>query len=234
MTKIEKLETAVGKPIEQWNVSDLDKFSLEENLELLQLMKEPEVIGECVKRSKNNKEVVDILVPLYVKSLVSDAENMANNILKNKEDGSATNDESKAKTLELLDKSLYHKLVAYLVLISTFEDYDIQSKEIEIKEAIGELKEVICGIVSTNLESCYSLVIELFELLFPLRSRYFDKFKVDILDDEDKRLETALDDVHSLEMMIMEQLQAMNVGGAELPDAIKEDLAKANEGDKNE
>ncbi len=235
MTKIEQLETAVGKPIEQWNVSDLEKFSLKENLELLQLMKEPEVIGECVKRSKNNKDVEDVLVPLYVKSLVSDAENEANDILKSKEDGSITYEEAKTKTIALLDKGLYHSLVAYLVLISTFEDFDIQNKEIEIKEYIGQLKEVICAIVKTNLESCYSLVIELFELLFPLRSRYFDKFKVDILDDEDKRLEKALDEVHALEMMIMEQLQALNIGGAELPDAIKEDLAKSEgDGDKNE
>ena len=233
MTKIEQLETAVGKPIEQWNVSDLDKFSLEENLELLQLMKEPDVIGECVKRSKNNKEVEDVLVPLYVKSLVSEAESEANTILKGKEDGDITNEDAKTKTIALLDKSLYHKLVAYLVLISTFEDFEIQKKEIDIKTDIGQLKEVICAIVKSNLESCYSLVIELLELLFPLRSRYYDKFKVDILDDEDKRLESALDDIHSLEMMIMEQLQAMNIGDAELPDAIKEELAKS-EGDKNE
>ena len=234
MTKIEQLETAVGKPIEQWNVSDLDKFSLKENLELLQFMKEPDVIGECVKRSKNNKDVEDVLVPLYVKSLVSDAENLANDILKDKEDGNITNEDAKTKTIDLLNKSLYHKLVAYLVLISTFEDYDIQSKEIDIKEQIGQLKEVICAIVKTNLESCYSLVIELLELLFPLRSRYYEKFKIDILDDADKRLETALDDIHSLEMMIMEQLQAMNVGAPDLPDAIKEDLEKSGEGDKNE
>ena len=233
MTKIEQLETAVGKPIEQWNVSDLDKFSLKENLELLQLMKEPDVIGECVKRSKNNKDVEDVLVPLYVKSLVSDAENEANDILKGKEDGSVANEDAKTRTIAMLEKSMYHKLVAFLVLISTFEDYDIQSKEIEIKENIGQLKEVICAIVKTNLESCYSLVIELFELLFPLRSRYYEKFKVDILDDEDKRLETALDEVHTLEMMIMEQLQALNVEDAELPDAIKEDLAK-QEGESNE
>lgn len=233
MTKIEQLETAVGKPIEQWNVSDLDKFSLKENLELLQLLKEPSVIGECVKRSKNNKDVEDVLVPLYVKSLVSDAENEANDILKDKEDGNIANEDAKTRTIAMLDKSMYHKLVAFLVLISTFEDYDIQSKEIEIKENIDQLKEVICAIVKTNLESCYSLVIELFELLFPLRSRYYEKFKVDVLDDEDKRLETALDEVHALEMMIMEQLQAMNVGDAELPEAIKEDLAKS-EGESNE
>ena len=225
MTKIEQLEAAVGKKIEQWNVSDLNKFSLEENLELLQFLKEPDIINECLTRSENNKEVADVLVPLYVKSLISSAEHEANDILSDKEKSTITNDEYKQRIEALLTKSMYHKLVAYLLIISTIEDYDLKSKEIEIMEQVSQLKEVICGIVSTNLESCYSLIVDLFELIFPLRSRYFEKYKVDILDDEDKRLEKALDDVHSLEMMIMEQLQAMNLEESpDLPDAIKDEL----------
>ena len=220
MEEIQKLETAVGKPVEQWNVDDINKFSLEENNELLQLLKNPDVVSECLERSsKTDKEVADILVPLYIKAQVSTAEKEANDILVKLEDDEIGKEEARADILKMLDnKSMYHHLVAYLLLISVFQDEDVSKYEIDIKTCIGSLKEIICGLTSTMLDTLYTLIMDLFELIFPLRSRYYEKYQVDILDDEDKRLENAMDSIHDYEKNIMIQLQSL------MPDGEEKDL----------
>lgn len=209
MEEIEKLETAVGKKIEQWNVSDLEKFSLDENLELLQLLKQPKVISECLGRSKANREVADILVPLYIKSLLSSAENAANDLLRDHESGKITLSElqTKIETDFLNNSSFYFKLTGAVIILSLVPEYELSKYEIDLKTSISQLKEVICGLSEKALNECYTLILDLLELLFPLRSKYFQKYEIDLLDDEDERLSTTLDSIHEYELFITEQIK---------------------------
>jgi len=233
MEKVEKLEAAVGKPIEQWNVSDLEKFSSEENLELLQFLKEPAVITECLNRSKNNREVADLFVPLYVKSKLTTAERDANDLLVLEEDGKINKDTLLKEVEEKLinNECFYHKLAGYLIIISMFPDYKLEEQIEQIKAAVANLKEVICGLTDNDLFNCYSLIMELNNMLFPFRAKYFNKYNVDVLDDEDKRLSNTLDTIHAFEMEIKQQLESMAIQNDDIPEAILSELNSDEEGD---
>ena len=195
MKEIEQLEAAVGKKVEQWNAKDLQVLAEKQDSEMLQLFKNPIVLNECITRSKGNTDVEDILYPLSIKLLMTDAENKGNDLLielekkEIDEKGLISGCESM-----MSDKDYYKHLAAYLILINKCPDYDLKIHEDSIRSDIASLKEIICAFSSgDSFLSLYSLISDLMELIFSLRAGYFQKYSVDILDDADHRLEDVID-----------------------------------------
>ena len=234
MEEIVKLEEFIGNPVEKWTIDDMVR--LNENAELLSLLKSSEVTSEILSRSKDNRDIADLFVPLYIKSKLTDAEQFANNILYEEQEKKITSDELYKKLLEMLNNDFYFQLAAYLVLISKFPDvYDCSKDEIKIKEAISNIKEITIGFVERDLDSTYTLIMELLELVFPLRSRYFEKYNVDILDDDDERLSKALDTIRVFEYKVQEELkQQFSEMTQQDVDDITEILDKEDKGEANE
>ncbi len=224
MEKIEKLETAVGKKVEQWNVSDLQKFSLEENADAAALLAEPAVVGECLVRSKGNKEVADVLMPLTIQAMYKQGFDDANSILeeavkgidddviKNGEIGDVLSGLGEDDKNALADKceklaekgTAYQKAAAYVLMITALPDRDVRTHELDIKKAANDIKESICALAVTNLVGCYSLIFRLEELLFPLRAKYFAKYQDDIIDDSDGHFDKALNAIHAYEHSVQD------------------------------
>jgi hypothetical protein len=216
-TKIEKLEAAVGKSIEQWNVSDLQKLALKENADAAALLGEPDVAGECLSRSKGNKEVADVIMPLTIQAMLSQGMNEANDILEKLAKGelgdgdlsdvaAKLSDDEKAEAISgcerLLDGTSYQKASAYLLLISIFPDYDVKRHELDVQKAANDIKETICALAVTNLTGCYNLIQRLEELIFSLRARYFGRYQDDIIDDSDGRFEKAMNMINEYELAV--------------------------------
>lgn len=236
-TKIEKLETAVGKKIEQWNVSDLQKLTLDENAGAASLLGEPDVAGECLLRSKGNKEVADVLMPLTIQSMLSQGMSDANAILETLAKGdigdgdfsdlaSKLSDDEKGKAIadceELANGTAYQKASAYLLLTSIFPDYDVKRHELDIKKAANDIKETICALAVTNLTGCYNLIQRLEELIFSLRARYFSRYQDDIIDDSDGRFDKVMNMVNEYELAVQKAFDEF-INNAAKEDAKEDD-----------
>lgn|SRR5574344_407597 len=207
---MKKFETALGKKAEEWSVTDLDKFSLEENKDLVHLLGDEETLNECLKRTKDNKEVSEVLYPISVKVSIVKSETAGNDLLtafENKEIDLNTLKEKCVNKILDTNSNVYDRLVTYLILISKIEDFDMKSYEENIVKDIAEMKELIKTFVATNLMTSYRLIEDLAELIFPLRSRYFEKYKYDILQDTDSSFKQALDTLQSFERALIDAMQ---------------------------
>lgn len=235
MEDIVKLEEFIGSKVEDWTVQSLSKLS--ECPELFQIFKKSDVMKELLTRSRNNRDIADMFVPLYIKSQLTDAEEYANDILKAESEKQITRDELQVKLIEMINmESFYYVLSGYLILISMFPEYDCKKEEIVIKENISNMKEVVIGFIDRDLESTYSLIQDLLELIFPLRARYYEKYKDDILDDEDGRLYAALQKLQEFELKIQQELLKLSANMTEMKDleAILEAEENPKEGEANE
>ena len=76
--------------------------------------------------------------------------------------------------------------------------------------------------------------MDLLEVLFPVRQKYFDKYKIDVLDDEDQRFYNALDKIHQFEYQVQEELYAKYDELAKSNPDIKAILDKEDKGEVNE
>lgn len=131
MANLEKLETAVGKNIEQWNVEDLDEII--KNEENFLLFKDPEFLSECLKH-KLNKEVTDILTIVKISDEIEKSVVSCNNLLNLEQTKKIDSDEFIGKLEESINKSesLYDRMISYLVLLSTVDNFDITKYELNI------------------------------------------------------------------------------------------------------
>lgn len=234
MKEIELLEEELQAPVEKWTIDDIAKLG--NNSELIQILKNSDVMTELLSRSKHNRDIANLFVPLYIKAKLNDAEEYTNDILGKYENKAITKDELFNKLMDMInDESFYFKLAGYLILISLFSDtYDAKKDEIVIKECISNIKEIVIGFVENDLASTYTLIMDLLEILFPVRQKYFDKYQIDVLDDEDQRFYNALDKIHQFEYQVQEELYAKYDELAKSNPDIKAILDKEDKGEVNE
>jgi len=66
--------------------------------------------------------------------------------------------------------------------------------------------------------SCMELILDMTDLLFPLRQKYFDKYEVDVLDDSDGSLKNALDIITNIQQRIQEELAKILKASQDTPE----------------
>lgn len=203
MTEVEQIEAAVGSKVEQWNATNFaETISLKENEYLLDLFQIPAVAKELYDRSKDNPEIFSIFEPLYYKTMQQDALQKIDDVLVKYTDKDF-NIKSDPKLLESLIEfqknatNYYEKTYIYTAIAALFPEYDLSQYYNDIHAAVNETKK-IAPILISYLANYYDFLKETVTIIETLRTQYFAKFNVDIVD-EDKEYHDALDMVSNIE-----------------------------------
>lgn len=206
MENLEKLETAVSKKVEQWNVEDLEKISSDESLRTLLI--EPDVLNECIIRSQTNKEIEDILVPLSIKIIINNSTKVVSDIGNKYIAKEFSLDEFEKEIEKLLSGNVYQRMLVYYLIITLIPD-KCKDYENKIKEDCLNIKEKIVALLSNQdlILVNFEVVNNLLDLLYPLRVKYFQVYERDLLDDNaEKELELVIATLNSITEQIQKAL----------------------------
>lgn len=205
MREVEKLETALQKRVEELNVEDLAKISLNENLRNILL--QPETLSECLNKLKDKKDVMDILLPISVKVLYNTSTKKVSDVGNEYLEKKISKEDYDEKIKDLLTGDVYQRLLTYYLILAIDPD-DAKQYEQNIMTDVQEVKEISCMLGSTDsfIYNNYSVINDLLDLIFPLRNKYYQKYNVDILDDSDKCLSNLLDDLNAFAKSMEEAL----------------------------
>lgn len=206
MENLEKLETAVSKKVEQWNVEDLGKISSDEKLRTLLI--EPDVLNECINRSQKNKEIEDILVPLSIKIIINDSTKTVSDVGNKYIAKELSLNEFEEQIKKLLGGSVYQRMLVYYLIITLIPD-KCKDYETQIKEDCLDIKEKIIALMSDQdlILVNFEIVNNLLDLLYPLRVKYFQIYERDLLDDaSEKELEFVITTLNSITEQIQKSL----------------------------
>lgn len=223
MTKIEELENFTSTKIEDWNLNTLnfmfstDNSSNNENNKYIAYLNDKDVLSEIIKKCKD-KDTIDTLTVLYVNIVMDNAFTYADDELvklKNKKI-TTENFEKELTNNYTSSNNLSIRLISTLCLLAECPDAKINLYQDKIKTDINDFKDIICNMMdSIGLVAVTSSVVDkMLSVLFPIRSRYFDKYGVDLLDDSDKRLKTAIDNRNT----IVETVNTLHKEAKKTPD----------------
>ena len=90
-------------------------------------------------------------------------------------------EEVKEKIILMKDEGvLFSKISAYLTILAIMKDVDIK----EDKEVISSLLEELIEICeSIDLDNGMQVIIDILEIVIPVRELYFERYEIDLLDD---------------------------------------------------
>jgi hypothetical protein len=185
-----RLEEMLDKKYEDWTQETLGEIL--GNEEAIKLFT-PELVVHILINRKNDN-IVDTLVPVkYGFDIRAIKQKIEEQLVAHKENGLSLEDYRKeVLKYKEMDNPIF-KLAVYLTEIASFgEDYDVSKEEADIKATIVDYKKVLS---SLNFDHGFQVIIELFDLLFPFRELYFQRYKVDLIKD-DKDIKDLLDKVN--------------------------------------
>jgi len=177
--KLLELEKILDKKYEDWTQETLGEIlGSEEAIKLFT----PELVVHILL-SRKNDNIVDTLVPVkYGFDLRAIKQKIEEQLSAYKEKGLPFEDYKKEVLKFKEMNNPIFKLAVYLTAIASFgEDYDLSKEEADIKSTISDYRKVL---TSLKLDYAYQVIIELFDLLFPFRELYFQRYKIDLLEGE--------------------------------------------------
>ena len=208
MEIIKKLETAVSKKVEQWNVEDLQKIV--DNEDLRKSFVEPDVLDECIKLCSKNKEIETALIPLAIKTkyklATTKISEIGNNFLQKK-----ISEEEFIKSIDdsINNSNIYERFLSYYLLVTLLPDKSSEY-ETKMREDCIYITNEIESLMSSDSEVMlinYSVVDNLLDLVYPLRTKYYQIKNIDIYDAEtSEKLKNVVESLNSIEQQILESL----------------------------
>lgn len=203
MTEVEQIEAAVGSKIEQWNAESFaETISLKENEHLLDYFQDSNVVKEIYERSRDNPEIFSIFEPLYYKVMQQDALQKINDILIQYSDAE-NNISADPKLLDSLidcqknSTNFYEKTYIYVAIAAVFPDYDLSQFYEDIHTSVNKTANIVPALIS-NLSNYYDFFKDTVSAIETLRTQYFAKYNVDILD-ENKEYDESIEIFTSIE-----------------------------------
>jgi hypothetical protein len=179
--KIKIVEEILGAKFEDWTNDTLAKLLTSEDA--LKAFT-PEVVVHLLLTRKNDN-IVDVLVPIkYGFDIRAIKAKIEEQLIARKEKGLPV-EEYKKNILEMkkLDNPIF-KVAVFLTEVASFgEDYDVSKEQDEILEAVRGLTKIMS---SLKPEEGFQILTEILDLLFPLREMYFQRYKFDILKDNEE------------------------------------------------
>lgn len=168
-----ELEKIIGKPISEFTFDELTKFY--ENEEFLQYINEYRTeASEYVLKHAKDKDILDDFRPLYIESLMVEAQSEIGSIFKE--------NTKKEKLVEALKKFEAENqnwealLSLYLLVASQKLDYELPDIEVIKKLIDNELNDL-----ETLKTSATNLLLEGLDLLHILQQSYFELTGEDLL-----------------------------------------------------
>ena len=198
---LEKLETAVSKKLEQWNVEDLNIILNNEEFRNILLDNENiiYVIEHCPEILK------DILIPISINKLINNSTSFACELLQNY----LSKKIDKKTFLQKCDEQIkngntYDKTSIFHILLVFFKE-EVEKYKNDIKENVLSLKNKVIEMGKNNkfILSYYEVLSAIIDMIFSIRHYYYQIFNIDILDD-DKQFTEILHDIDSISDFINE------------------------------
>jgi len=200
---INKLEEILGKKFEDWTDDTIIQMVSSE--ELLKLFTK-EVAVELITTRKNeslSKMLTPIKFGYYYTKTRAALEEELKNLVENK----MPVEMFKSNVLHIMhhNNDPISKVLIYLTILNTVKDQDVFTEE-DVRKAVNEYKEIL---LSLDLDQGFELIVDLVDVLFPLREIYFQIHKVDILD-QDKEIDGLLTRLDAKTREIVEFMTKQN------------------------
>jgi hypothetical protein len=176
---LKKLEELLGKKYEEWTQETLTELlNSEEALSLFT----PEMVVFLLL-NKQNKKVFKTLLPVKFGYDIRAAKSKIEESLVALKEKKISQEEYRVKVLEIkkIDNPIYVAAVHLTEIASFGEDYDISKEEKEMTDNLMKVKDLIKSI---SLDEGFQVVLEILDIVFPIRELYFQRTKVDLLKDE--------------------------------------------------
>jgi hypothetical protein len=204
---IKKLEDILGEKYEDWTQETLAKLvGKEEAIELFT----PELVVHLIL-NKTNDKIIKTLLPVKFGFDIRSVKSRIEEELKELKENNGTREKYQENILSLKEiNNPIYKTAVYLTEVASFdESYDVSKEETEIRQTIVELKELMNTL---ELDEGFQVILEILDILFPLREVYFQRYNIDLLkDDEDIEILIKALNKKSQEMMeIYESMQSQD------------------------
>jgi len=177
---VKKLEELLGEKYEDWTQDSLANIVNSE--EALQLFT-PEIVVHLLLNRENNN-IVDTLLPVKfgfdIRAVKSKIEEYLTEL---KENGGSMEDYQKnILALKEIDNPIY-KLAVYLTEVASFgDDYDVSKEEEDIIKTISDTNILLD---SLKIDEGFQVILEILDILFPLKELYFQRYEKDLLKDNE-------------------------------------------------
>jgi pentatricopeptide repeat protein len=208
---VEKLEKLLGESYESWTRDTLAKIiDSEEAINLFT----PELVVHLLLERKND-ELLPTLLPVKfgfdIRAVKAKIEEQLVELREN--NGTMENYRSKVLALKEINNPIFRTAV-YLTEVASFgDDYDVSKEEVEIKAAIAELKKLLD---SLNMDDGFQVILEILDILYPLKELYFQRYQVDLLDG-DTDFDTLLEALNKKSKEMIDMFNQMKEQGL-IPD----------------
>jgi hypothetical protein len=174
-----KLEEILNQKYEDWTQDTLAEIV--NNEEAIALFT-PEVVVHLLLERKNDN-IIDTLLPVkFGFDVRAIKEKIEGYLTELKENGGSIEDYQKnILSLKEYDNPIY-KTAVYLTEVASFrEDYDVSKEEEDIRKTIADLKVLLD---SLKIDEGFQVILEILDIVFPLRELYFQRYNVDLLKDD--------------------------------------------------
>lgn len=199
-TNIKALTQLVGKPLKDWDASDVDKIVSSEQRELLL---DGNTVEYIVENSNNIIEA--ICTPIYVQISFNETMDEVEGLLRayyegmtKNEDGSVTEDpvlktNIQTKMDEYIESDgLIEFLAAVVVLFNLFPDYDLMPKKDKIQSSLRKIEDVACLIPLEGGMSIFQNVLD--ALYFPLITAWYERHNELLLEKKNEQFAAKLEE----------------------------------------
>jgi hypothetical protein len=201
--KVKKMEEILGSKFEDWTQETLAKVLQSE--EALRSFS-PELVVHLLSTRKN-ENVFSTLLPIKygfdIRAIKAKIEEQLSSL---KEKGMPI-EEYRKNILEMkkTDNPIF-KIAVYLTEVASFgQDYDSSKDEADIRSSLDGFKKIL---TSLKIDEGFQVITELLDLLFPFREMYFQRYKVDLIKD-DEEIKSIVDAVNSKAKEMMEFLKSI-------------------------
>ena len=215
---IKALTSLVGKPLNVWNASDVDKIVESNERDLLL---DTDTVEYII--SNSNEEISSICTPIYVQLSFNETMDYVEGLLKRYfesmeklEDGTVKEnpeikEELKVQMLSFLESpALIEYLSAVVVLFNLFPDYDLTPEKENIKASLRQLEDITCLIPLEGGMTIFQKILD--TLYFPLITAWYERNNELLLEKKNEKFSEKLNEysayIKANEEAFMKQVQA--------------------------
>jgi len=175
VNKLEKLEKAIGKKYEDWDMDTLVEIvQSKETLQLFTL----EVAAYLVKHKINTK-IYDTMLPVKYGYYIRETKTLIDSYLDDLTNSIITKDVFSSKLMILKSGKLFSKAIMYLTVLYVLEEEDISGDLEDIQYCIDKLLDIINEV---KLETSMDLIADIMDIIDPLRTLYHERYEIDVFD----------------------------------------------------
>jgi hypothetical protein len=176
ISNLQELEKLLGQ-YEDWTEETLLQIVQDEKL--LEMFT-PELAAHLFE-TRSNDTLFDILLPVKYGHQLKEVQKQIDGYLERLVHEEITLEEVKEKIILMKDEGvLFSKISAYLTILAIMKDVDVK----EDKEIISSLLEELIEICeSIDLDNGMQVIIDILEIVIPVRELYFERYEIDLLDD---------------------------------------------------